>query len=153
MQLNIGIDVGGTFTDFVLTRPGEEPRTAKVLSTPSDPSIGVIHGLSELAASMKMSLGEFAQSIATVVHGTTVTTNAGLTGTGARTGRLTTNGVAPVTVKSHLGQIRLVQGSVLGDVGAEGATLECTISSDKTSVSVTMSRDVVVDVDLIIAGY
>ena len=37
MTLNIGIDVGGTFTDFVVTRAGAEPAIYKTLSTPQDP--------------------------------------------------------------------------------------------------------------------
>ncbi|MGB2985947.1 MAG: hydantoinase/oxoprolinase family protein [Phycisphaerae bacterium] len=93
MKLKIGIDVGGTFTDFLVTRQDEEPRIYKVLSTPSDPSIGVINGLGEIAASMGSPLKELAQSIETIVHGTTVTTNAVLTLTGAKTGLLTTHGI------------------------------------------------------------
>jgi N-methylhydantoinase A len=93
MKLRIGIDVGGTFTDFLVTAPGADPRTHKVLSTPADPSIGLVDGLSEIAEGLKMPLVELARSIETIVHGTTVTTNAVLTLTGAKTGLLTTNGV------------------------------------------------------------
>ncbi len=93
MKLKIGIDVGGTFTDFLVTRPDDEPRIYKVLSTPSDPSIGLVNGLSEIAASMNLSLDELARSVETIVHGTTVTTNATLTRTGAKTGLVTTAGV------------------------------------------------------------
>ncbi|MEE9246719.1 MAG: hydantoinase/oxoprolinase N-terminal domain-containing protein, partial [Gemmatimonadota bacterium] len=93
MKLRIGIDVGGTFTDFLVTRPGAEPRTHKVLSTPADPSLGLVDGLSEIAASMGTTLAEFAPRIETIVHGTTITTNAVLTHTGAKTGLLTTDGV------------------------------------------------------------
>ena len=93
MKLKVGIDVGGTFTDLLVTMEGEEPRVCKVLSTPSDPSIGLINGLKEVADSMGVSLSALARSIETIVHGTTVTTNAVLTGTGARTGLLTTRGV------------------------------------------------------------
>ncbi|MCK6435343.1 MAG: hypothetical protein L6Q68_20290, partial [Aquabacterium sp.] len=50
MALKIGIDVGGTFTDFVVTRDGEEPAIFKSLSTPSDPSIAVVNGLTDIAA-------------------------------------------------------------------------------------------------------
>ncbi|MHC4413657.1 MAG: hydantoinase/oxoprolinase family protein [Planctomycetota bacterium] len=93
MKLKVGIDVGGTFTDFLVTRPGADPQIHKVLSTPADPSIGLINGLSEIAQSMQTSLADLAHSIETIVHGTTVTTNAVLTLTGARTGLLTTDGV------------------------------------------------------------
>ena len=93
MTLKIGIDVGGTFTDFLVTREGEEPRIFKVLSTPSDPSIGLLNGLTDIASHLGLSLRELAKSVRTIVHGTTVTTNAVLTGSGARTGLLTTRGV------------------------------------------------------------
>jgi N-methylhydantoinase A len=95
MALKIGIDVGGTFTDFVVTRDDAEPAIFKTLSTPSDPSIAVVNGLTDIAASMNppMTLEAFAPTIDTIVHGTTVTTNATLTGTGAKCGLLTTEGV------------------------------------------------------------
>ena len=95
MALKIGIDVGGTFTDFVVTRDDAEPAIFKTLSTPSDPSIAVVNGLSDIAASMKppLSLEAFAATIDTIVHGTTVTTNATLTSTGAKCGLITTEGV------------------------------------------------------------
>ncbi len=95
MTLKIGIDVGGTFTDFVVTRDGEEPAIFKSLSTPSDPSIAVVNGLTDIAAAQNppMSLEAFAPTIDTIVHGTTVTTNATLTHTGAKSALLTTEGV------------------------------------------------------------
>lgn len=93
MRLKVGIDVGGTFTDFLVTGPDLPPRICKVLSTPADPSIGLVEGLREIAAGLNLSLPDLARAIETIVHGTTVTTNAVLTGTGARTGLLTTEGV------------------------------------------------------------
>jgi N-methylhydantoinase A len=95
MTLKIGIDVGGTFTDFVVTRDGAEPAIFKTLSTPSDPSIAVVNGLAEIAAAQNppLTLEAFAQRIDTIVHGTTVTTNATLTHTGAKSALLTTEGV------------------------------------------------------------
>ena len=95
MVLKIGIDVGGTFTDFVLTREGAQPAIFKTLSTPDDPSIAVVNGLADIAAGMNppLSLEAFASTIDTIVHGTTVTTNATLTGSGAKCGLLTTQGV------------------------------------------------------------
>ena len=95
MALKIGIDVGGTFTDFVVVRDGAPPAIHKTLSTPTDPSIAVVEGLAQIAAAQQppQSLHEFAAGIETLVHGTTVTTNATLTHTGAKCGLLTTAGV------------------------------------------------------------
>ena len=93
MTLSIGIDVGGTFTDFLVTRADEEPRIFKVLSTPQDPSIGLMSGLTDIAQSWGWSLEELAAEIDTIVHGTTVTTNATLTRTGAKTGLITNDGL------------------------------------------------------------
>jgi N-methylhydantoinase A len=95
MTLKIGIDVGGTFTDFFVSEDGGQPLIHKVLSTPHDPSIAVVQGLEEIAAQMNppSSLVEFAGRIDTIVHGTTVTTNATLTHTGATCGLITTRGV------------------------------------------------------------
>ena len=95
MKLRIGIDVGGTFTDFVVARDGEPPCIHKTLSTPDDPSIAVVEGLAQIAASLTppLPLQDFVRSIDTLVHGTTVATNATLTGSGARCALLTTAGV------------------------------------------------------------
>ncbi len=88
----VGIDVGGTFTDCVLVDPDGESTIVKTFTTPQDPSEGVIRGLDRLAAARGIPLNEFLGSVIRIVHGTTITTNAVLTGTGARTGFLTTKG-------------------------------------------------------------
>ncbi|MBW7851361.1 MAG: hydantoinase/oxoprolinase family protein [Rhodospirillales bacterium] len=92
MTYRIGIDVGGTFTDFFLLAPDGGTRPHKVLSTPADPSEAVLQGLAELAAGEGLSTADFLARVAIVVHGTTVTTNAVLTGRTARTGLITTAG-------------------------------------------------------------
>jgi N-methylhydantoinase A len=71
----IGIDTGGTFTDFVLYEP-QGMRVHKVLSTPAAPERAILQGIRELgldAAGLR------------VVHGSTVATNAALEGKGVRT--------------------------------------------------------------------
>jgi N-methylhydantoinase A len=93
MAYKIGIDVGGTFTDFLLTSEDGSSEIYKVLSTPDDPSIGLMNGLEEMAKARNISLREFIKDVETIVHGTTVTTNAVLTRRGARTGLLTTKGL------------------------------------------------------------
>ena len=91
--MKVGIDVGGTFTDFLVTDRDGRIQTGKVLSTPSDPSIGLLEGLKELAEEREQSLADFVAGISTIVHGTTVTTNVVITGSGAKTALLTTEGV------------------------------------------------------------
>ncbi len=81
----IGIDVGGTFTDFVLWRDGQ--RTIhKVLSTHPEPEIGVIEGLEELGL-MRGNILDV-----DIVHGSTIATNALLERKGARVALITTQG-------------------------------------------------------------
>ena len=92
-RYTIGIDVGGTFTDMFLWSSEGEVETFKVLSTPHDPSVGVLSGLEAIAASKGLSARELAGRIGSIVHGTTVTTNAVLTRRGAPTGLITTEGV------------------------------------------------------------
>ncbi len=91
--MKIGIDVGGTFTDFLLAADDGTSDIYKVLSTPDDPSIGLMNGLKEMAEKRNKPLIEFIKDVDTIVHGTTVTTNAVLTYKGAKTGLLTTKGL------------------------------------------------------------
>ncbi len=92
-EYKIGIDVGGTFTDFLLTSNEGDSEIYKVLSTPDDPSIGLLNGLSRMAEDHQSTLRDFLKKVKTIVHGTTVTTNAVLTRKGAKTGLLTTKGL------------------------------------------------------------
>ena len=92
MTYRIGIDVGGTFTDFLVTGRGNASDLYKVLSSPTDPSQAVFSGLEQIASDCGHSLGEFLGEVERIVHGTTITTNATLTKTGARIGVLTTGG-------------------------------------------------------------
>lgn len=96
MKYHIGIDVGGTFTDFLLTDQEGNSTVYKTLSTPSDPTIGFFNGLTEMAQDHKMDLEQFIQKIELIVHGTTVGTNAALTYSGAKTALLTTKGFRDV---------------------------------------------------------
>src|SRR6516225_6632244 len=88
----IGIDVGGTFTDLVAVDDFGRATLAKVLSTPADPSIGVLDGLRLLAETLGRELGPLLSETERIVHGTTVATNALLEHKGARVGLLTTEG-------------------------------------------------------------
>lgn len=93
MSYNLGIDVGGTFTDLFLWSEEGGGETFKVLSTPEDPSVGVLDGLRRIAESKDLAVEALARDTRLIVHGTTVTTNAVLTRGGAVTGLITTEGV------------------------------------------------------------
>ncbi|MCW5849492.1 MAG: hydantoinase/oxoprolinase family protein [Anaerolineae bacterium] len=84
-----GFDIGGTFTDFVLTED-ETGRieTHKTLTTPATPADAVMEGWRALLERVQASGGD----IATAIHGTTLITNALIERKGARTALLTTKG-------------------------------------------------------------
>ncbi|HEX7102129.1 MAG TPA: hydantoinase/oxoprolinase family protein [Nitrolancea sp.] len=82
----VGVDTGGTFTDFVVSDDGVL-RVHKVLSTPGNPAEAILRGLHEL------NVGD---DLAALVHGSTVATNAVLERKGVRTGLITTAGFRDV---------------------------------------------------------
>ena len=82
----LGIDTGGTFTDFILYRDGSLV-THKVLSTPKAPELAILQGIKELGLS---------DSDLTIVHGSTVATNAVLEGKGVSTAYITNHGLGDV---------------------------------------------------------
>ena len=88
-RYRIGLDIGGTFTDFVLfdTRTSRL-RIHKCLTTPKDPSLGALAGLEELCQIAGIRLAD----VGLLVHGTTLVTNAIIERDGARVGLLTTRG-------------------------------------------------------------
>ncbi len=89
MSYRLGVDVGGTFTDLLLIDEEQGTTwTAKVPSTPEDSSIGVLNGVARICDES----GVEPSDIKRVMHGTTVATNAVLTGKGARVGLVTTKG-------------------------------------------------------------
>jgi N-methylhydantoinase A len=87
----VGIDIGGTFTDFALLK-GTEVVLHKNLSTPADRSLGVMHGLTKLAEIEGMKLGEMLGRCDAIVHATTVADNTLIEMNGALTGLITTEG-------------------------------------------------------------
>ena len=88
----IGIDVGGTFTDFVVSGETGQPRYFKTQTTPDDPSLGVMTGLQEAAAAYDLPLEQFLGNTDLVIHGSTVATNTLVERKGATVGLLTTDG-------------------------------------------------------------
>ena len=88
-NLIIGVDVGGTFTDvFILDETSSSVSVAKVPTTPKDQSIGFLNGI--LSKIDKLS------NVATIIHGTTVATNALLERKGSKTGVITSKGFKDV---------------------------------------------------------
>ena len=86
VTVRVGVDTGGTFTDFVIWRDGRLANR-KVLSTPQDPSLAIIEGVGDI---LEGSAAPF------VVHGTTVATNALLQRKGGRIALITTAGFEDV---------------------------------------------------------
>jgi N-methylhydantoinase A/oxoprolinase/acetone carboxylase beta subunit len=94
----VGVDVGGTFTDIVYTDTDTNRTiTHKILTTPEDPSQGVLAGLAELCERNAIERAE----IDHVLHGTTIATNAVLEYKGARTGMVTSQGFRDII---HIGR-------------------------------------------------
>ena len=89
MTYNVAVDVGGTFTDvLVFDEETGELTEGKVLSTPEDPSRGVVEGIETVCEKVGISFPD----LHLLFHGTTVVTNMILTNTGSRVGLLTTKG-------------------------------------------------------------
>ncbi|MFH1480681.1 MAG: hydantoinase/oxoprolinase family protein [Pseudomonadota bacterium] len=98
MAYRLAVDVGGTFTDFGLQDEASgEVSIFKELTTPQDPSVGVMRGATHL---LRMNGIQF-KDIVQVIHGTTLVTNTVIERKGARTGLITTRGFRDVL---HLGR-------------------------------------------------
>jgi N-methylhydantoinase A len=96
--MRIGIDIGGTFTDIVAVGPSGELRVHKLPSTPVNYGEAIVEGIGEV---FSPSSGD---KVKEVIHGTTVATNAILSGTGALTGLITTKGFRDVL---EIGRLRM----------------------------------------------
>ena len=89
MSYRIGVDIGGTFTDFALYgADGGTMAIHKQLTTPTDPSISVLEGIAALLDRNDVAM----EQIEVIAHGTTLVTNAVIERRGARTGMLVTAG-------------------------------------------------------------
>lgn len=94
MPYVIGVDTGGTFTDgFVADHLGRLS-SAKSPSTPPEFSVGVLTVIDDLAKSLGATTREFLRDTSYIVHGTTSTLNALITGDVCKVGFLTTKGHA-----------------------------------------------------------
>lgn len=87
-SLLLGVDTGGTFTDFILLRNGKI-FLHKVLSTPDAPEQAILQGLQDMGIEDKLEQLK-------IIHGTTVATNAALESKGVRTAYVTNRGLKDV---------------------------------------------------------
>ena len=103
MGFNVGIDIGGTFTDCVAVDDAGHATSVKVPSSPPNFEHGFHNALETVAGEVGMRLDEFLGSIDHVLHGTTVATNLMVQRNGARVGVITTKGHGDATLigKGH----------------------------------------------------
>ncbi len=93
LHYRIGVDIGGTFTDFALFDDrSRNILTHKVLTTPADPAEAVIEGVDALARMAAIAVSD----VAMVVHGTTLITNAVIERKGTPTAMIVTRGFRDV---------------------------------------------------------
>jgi N-methylhydantoinase A len=92
MGYRIGIDVGGTFTDFLLVKPNGTFVLSKNFTTSDDESVGVLEGLERLASDQNESLPKLLSQTDLIIHGTTTADNTIIELSGAKTGLLVTKG-------------------------------------------------------------
>jgi N-methylhydantoinase A len=96
-NLRIAVDIGGTFTDLVLVKGGRVAATAKVPTTPADPSVAIETGIERLLDRV------LPGDVREVVHATTLISNALIERKGARTALVTTRGFRDVmTIRREL---------------------------------------------------
>ena len=94
MDYNIGVDIGGTFTDCVVVDEAGELTIGKALSTPDNFAIGVVNAVRDAAKNLGMDSEEaLLGSTNLFFHGCTIGDNTLLTRSGAKTGLITTKGL------------------------------------------------------------
>jgi N-methylhydantoinase A len=98
-SFRVGVDIGGTFTDVIIVGTDGSFRQIKVPSTPSQFEQAIVRGVSQLLRDTNLQ----PETLSTVIHGTTIATNALLEGRGTATALLTTQGFRDVL---ELGRLR-----------------------------------------------
>lgn len=91
-KYRLGIDAGGTFTDFILADRDGDLRIFKVLSTPNEPTKAIRNGLALIEEETGLSPNEVVSNSDLCINGTTVGLNALITHNGAKTGLIATKG-------------------------------------------------------------
>jgi len=91
-KYRLGVDAGGTFTDFVLADARGNVRLFKATSTPEDGTIAISDGLRQMAEALDTSTGDILRNADLCVNGTTVALNALIQHKGVKTGLICTAG-------------------------------------------------------------
>ena len=148
MMTVLGVDTGGTFTDFVLYRDGEVT-THKVLSTPHAPEQAILQGMTDLGL-QHTPLDHFY-----IVHGSTVATNAVLEGKGVRCAFITNRGLRDMLTigrqtRRELYNLQPAPAAVPvarelcletgGRLGADGSVVEPLLEADLDALIKTLER-------------
>ena len=146
-SIRLGVDIGGTFTDIVLERDGEQ-FLAKVLTTYAAPEDAIVDGMHLACGKAGIRPGEIGQ----IIHGTTLATNALIERRGAKTALITTEGfrdVIEMRTESRFEQYdlnlnlpeplapRQMRFTVRERVSAEGDVL---VALDRGEVEATVDR-------------
>ncbi|HHM05403.1 MAG TPA: hydantoinase/oxoprolinase family protein [Gammaproteobacteria bacterium] len=141
----LGIDTGGTFTDFVCY-DGHALRVHKCLSTPEAPERAILAGMAALG---------LADRPVNLVHGSTVATNAALEGKGVRTAFITNRGFKDLLTIGRQARAELYNLQPLpvtppvpaelcletgGRLGADGSVLEALTEADLAALSAALTR-------------
>jgi N-methylhydantoinase A len=145
-MIQLGVDTGGTFTDFVLLHEDGSLCVHKVLSTPDAPERAILQGIEELGlADRRMQL----------VHGSTVATNAALEGKGVRTLFVTNRGFADLLTigRQQRAELYDLQPALVappvphamchetgGRIGADGGRIEALTDADLTALADAVER-------------
>lgn len=153
MTFDISFDVGGTFTDIVVSRDGIiQQKFLKVPTTPENPAVGVLQGLAAVISEHDIAPGE----VESILHATTVATNAILERRGSRTALITTKGFRDVLAigrqKRHetysvrlrkpepiVPRFRVFE--VLERVAADGSVVQAIDESDVEAIAAQMIAD------------
>jgi len=145
MRYNLGVDVGGTFTDVIIfDKDTQELTIDKVLTTPENPSKGVLEGIQDATSKAGASITD----LDLVFHGTTVVTNMILEETGADVGLLVSSGYEDIlqlarawTPGPLYGWINFEKPDPLADL-EKTAGIDARLDADGTAVSEVNRDDV-----------
>ena len=92
MGIRIGVDIGGTFTDFIVIDEDNRLRVYKTPSTPKAPERAIFTGIEELAGEHDQTIREYLAGVDLFIHGTTIATNTVIQRSGPKTAVVHTEG-------------------------------------------------------------